>query len=175
MQRAQINPMPEYFDRYILQADDADLSEALQASLRELDALPLDKWRALGDRTYEPGKWTVKDTLQHLIDTERIFSYRAMCFARGETTRLPSYDEAEYAAAAQPIASRRQLDDLIEELKAVRRSSMAFFNSLDDEHLQKTGLSFKGVYQVLAIGFILPGHQRHHLRILRERYESMLI
>ncbi|MFN8353092.1 MAG: DinB family protein [Spirosomataceae bacterium] len=172
MKKSAINPMPEYFDRYINQTDDVTVSEALQISLNELDAFPLAQWEALGDRVYAPDKWTIQDILQHLIDTERIFAYRALCFARGEQTPLPSYDENEYAHQAN--AQHRTLTDLIAELRLVRQSSIALYQSFTSEMLLRTGLSFKGHYSVLAIGFILAGHQRWHQGIIQERYLSLL-
>jgi hypothetical protein len=173
MRLSDINPMPEYFDRYILQADDKELFEVLQTSLDELSSLPLDKWEALGDRTYAEGKWTIKDTLQHLIDTERIFSYRALCFARADTALIPSFDEALYAQSTN--VQDRTISDLLEELRLVRTSFIALFRSFTPEMLMRTGLSWKGQpYSVLSIGFMIPGHQRHHFRILEEKYLPLL-
>ncbi|WP_337042298.1 DinB family protein [Emticicia sp. 17c] len=171
MKRTDIFPMPEYFDRYINLAEDTDLQEALKISLDELNYLPLDQWRQIGDKVYAPAKWTIKDILQHIIDTERVFMYRALCFARGETARMPSFEEDEYARNAAGV--NRSLDDLIEELKIIRASAIAMFHSFTDEMLLQTGLSFKGTYSVLAIGFIIAGHQRWHFNIIQERYASL--
>lgn len=168
MKRSDINPMPAYFDRYINQIEDIELSEALQQSLTELDAVPLAHWRTVGTQVVAAGQWTVNDTLQHLIDTERIFSYRALAFARGEQQRLTSFDETVYAAVSN--AHQRSIDDLIAELKAVRQSFMHLFASFTDEMLQRGGQGFKGEYSVLSIGFTMLGHQRHHFKILAERY-----
>ncbi len=172
MKKSDIDPMPEYFDRYINQADDVDLNEALAISAEELKNLPLERWKAIGDKVYAPGKWTIKDILQHMIDTERIFAYRALCFARGEAARMPSFDEEEYGRNTN--ASQRTLENLIEELKIVRASFVALYNSFTDEMLLRTGLSFKGSYSVLAIGFITVGHQRWHFNIIKERYEGLV-
>jgi hypothetical protein len=172
MKRSDITPMPAYFDRYINLADDKELSEVLQTSLEELDRIPLDTWVALGNNAYAPGKWTVKDTIQHLIDTERIFAYRALCFARADATIQPSYDEAFYASNSN--ANARELADLIAELKIVRQSFIALFASFTDTVLRQSAVSFKGTYSVLSIGFIIPGHQRHHFRILEEKYLPLL-
>lgn len=172
MKRSDITPMPEYFDHYINLADDKELSEALQISLDEIDRIPLDKWSALGNSVYAPGKWTVKETIQHLIDTERIFAYRALCFARTDATIQPSYDENSYASNSN--ANARELTDLITELKIVRQSFVALFASFTDAMLRQSAVSFKGTYSVLSIGFIIPGHQRHHFRILEEKYLPLL-
>ena len=113
MTRSQLHPMPEYFDRYINMTDDVTLFEAFEISLQELKNAPIDKWKALGDRVYAPGKWTVKDLLQHLIDTERIFCYRALAFSRNEPNKMLSYDEDLYAEQAD--ANRRTIEDIMEE------------------------------------------------------------
>ena len=168
MTKSDISPMPIYFDRYINMVDDVPLSQALQISLEELKQAPVETWRAIGDRVYAEGKWTIKQILQHLIDTERIFSYRALCFARGEKATLPSYEEEEYAQQAD--TTHRTLEELVAELESVRHALISLFNSFTPEMLQRTGIGFKGPYAVLAIGFILAGHQRWHSRIIEERY-----
>ena len=83
MKRSEIT-LPEYFDRYINKCDDVTILEALQQSLQELENAPIEKWKQLGDKVYAPGKWTIREILQHLIDTERVFSYRATAFSRGD-------------------------------------------------------------------------------------------
>jgi hypothetical protein len=168
MKRTDINPMPAYFDRYINMADDVTLKDALAISMDELNNLPIETWKAIGDKVYAPGKWTIKDILQHMIDTERIFAYRALCFARGEAASMPSFDEEAYARNTN--AGNRTLEDLIEELKLNRASFIALYHSFTDEMLLRTGLSFKGTYSVLAIGFITVGHQRWHFNVINERY-----
>lgn len=171
MKRTDIYPMPEFFERYINLTDDVELKDAFAISLEELKQLPLDKWETIGDKVYAPGKWTIKDILQHMIDTERILTYRALCIARAESARLPSFDEESYARYTD--ASNRTLEDLIDELSLVRASSLAMFNSFTEEMLQRSGLSFRGSYSVLALGFIVAGHQRWHLNIIKERYEVL--
>lgn len=172
MLRSQINPMPEYFDRYILLADDVELLDALRISIDEIDRFPIIQWKALGDRVYAPGKWTVRDILQHMIDTERIFSYRALAAARGEKQTMPYFEEDEYAAAAN--ANTRTLEDLVEEVRISRQSFLALFQSFTPDMLQRMCKGFKGEYSVLSIGFVIPGHQRWHLRILEEKYMPLL-
>jgi hypothetical protein len=172
MLRSQLHPMPEYFDRYINLTDDVELLTAIEQSMLELDNAPVDKWRALGDRVYAPGKWTIKDMLQHIIDTERVFSYRMLAAARGESQKLPGYDEDAYAALAD--ANRRDLDDLISELKLVRQSVLRLYQSFSEDMLHRVCNGATGQYTVAAIGFMIPGHQRWHFRVLEERYYPML-
>lgn len=172
MKRSQLQAIPQYFDRYINKCDDVELVDALQISINELNSIPIDKWKALGDKVYAPGKWTVKDILQHLIDTERIFTYRAMAFTRNEAQPLPSFSEDDYAIAAK--AGDRNLEDIMDELRIVHQSSKALFQSFTSEMLEKNGKGFKGLYSVASIGFILAGHQRWHFQILEERYYPLL-
>ncbi|MBL7984769.1 MAG: DinB family protein, partial [Flavobacteriales bacterium] len=114
--------------------------------------------------------WTIKDILQHLIDTERVFSYRATSFARGEA-EVKGYDEEHFGREAR--ATRRTLADLHAEALAVRRSTMHQFRSFDEAMLSRVGQGFKGPYSVHGIGFIVAGHQRWHLRIINERYRPL--
>jgi hypothetical protein len=163
--------MPEYFDRYINLAEDISIIEALRISQKELDQFEIEKWQKIGDKVYAEGKWTIKQIIQHLIDAERIFCYRALCIARGEMVKLPSFDEVAYAENA--IVSHRDLDDLIAEFKAVKTATMSLFQSFTDEMLLQSGPSFSGTYSVLAIGYILAGHQRWHFKIIDERYTTL--
>jgi DinB superfamily len=171
MTRSQLTPMPEFFDRYINSNDDVSLIEALQISLQELIHAPVEKWSALGHQVYAPGKWTVKDMLQHIIDTERVFMYRATAFARGQKEAMP-FDENMYAQNAH--ASNRELDAIIEEAITLRKSTIQLFQSFTNEMLLQIGISFKGEYAVQALGFIIAGHQRWHFKILEERYYPLL-
>jgi hypothetical protein len=172
MKRSELYPLPEYFDRYINQNDDVDIPTAIQTSMDELQSAPLEKWKALGDRVYAPGKWTVKDTLQHLIDTERIFSYRALAFARGEKAAMPSFSEDEYATEAR--ANNRSLEELVAELQNVHAALKSLYTGFTREMLERKGMGFKGLYSVADIGFMMPGHQRWHFNILAERYYPLL-
>ncbi|MBK8353372.1 MAG: DinB family protein [Saprospirales bacterium] len=172
MKRSELNPMPVYFDRYINLADDVELMDALQISLQELENVPIEKWKALGEKVYEPGKWTIKDLLQHVIDTERVFVYRATSFARKDEQKMLGYDEELFSMNAQ--ANRRMIDDLLEELILLRKSTILMFRSFTDEMLQTLGKSYNSEYSAASIGFMLSGHQRWHLKVLEERYFPLL-
>ena len=174
MLRSQLHPLPEYFDRYILMADDVELLDAIQTSLDELDQVPMATWEALGDQVYAPGKWTLRDLLQHLIDTERIFTYRALAAARGEQQAMISFSEDDYAALVSPAASQRSLEDLLAELKLVHRSFQAMYQTFTPDMLQRNCKGFKGEYSVASIGFMMPGHQRWHFEVLAERYYPLV-
>jgi len=171
MRRSDIKKMPEFFDRYINQVDDIDILDALTSSLILLQK-EKDRFEQLGDLVYEPGKWTIKDILQHTIDNERIQSYRALRFARGDKSLLPGYDEVLYGANAK--ATSRELDELLAEFEVVRKSSILLFKSFDHEMMQREGICFNKDISVLSLGFVLVGHQLHHLRVIKEKYYPLL-
>lgn len=174
MTKSDIKIMPEYFDRYIALADDhLSVVESLELSLMELNDAPLEKWLALGDQVYAEGKWTVRDILQHYIDTERVFVYRILSIARGDKQTMKPYDENEFAKNA--LATRRPLEEILEELKLIRSATIMMFKSFTDEMLIQNGHGYNGVqYGPLALGFMLAGHQRWHFRVLEERYYPLL-
>ncbi len=172
MKKSDVPRNPSYFDRYIDLVDNVELSEAFQQSLAAIDALDLKTLRTIGDQVYAPGKWTLRDLFQHLIDAERIFTYRALRFARTDKTALPGFDEQLFAENA--AANRRPWEDILAELRNVRESSMFLFHSFEQAALYRTGLMFNSELPVLAIAFTIVGHQIHHFRIMEERYFPML-
>ena len=172
MKKSDIQKMPAYFDRYINLVEDIDLTEALEKygpNYFEKEKTTLEK---LGDNVYAPGKWTVKDIIQHLIDAERIFCYRALRFARNDKTTLQGFEEDHYAANTN--VKNRSLNDLLEEFKLVRQSTIALFKSFDEEALHRTGTSFNTEVSALALGFTMTGHPIHHMKVLKEKYFSLV-
>lgn len=172
MKKSDVLRQPSYFDTYLNQVEDIELSAAFQQSMAAIDALDLAKIHAIGDRVYAPGKWTLRDIFQHITDCERVFAYRALRFARNDKTALPGFDENLFAEMAG--ANRRSLEEILAELRSVRVSTMLFFNALEEVALHRTGVMFKSELSVLAVGFIAVGHQNHHLRIMEERYFSLV-
>ena len=172
MKKSSIIPLPNFFDRYILLVEKDLLFEAFEASIREIDALDINKLQLLGDKTYEVGKWSVKDILQHIIDTERIQAYRALRFARKDTTVLPGFDEDLYGTNAN--ASKRSVQNLIRELKLVRKSSMQLFKSFEEDALQNSGICYGQNISVLALAFVIIGHQIHHVNFIEKNYFPLL-
>jgi len=172
MKLSEINPMPEYFERYMNKCDNVDILTAIETSIKEVEQIPVAKWNLIGLKTYAPGKWTINDILQHLIDTERIFIYRALSIARGEKQPLPPFSENDYVTEAN--ASVRELETLISELLNLHRSLLDLYRSFTPDMLLRKGKSFAGEYTVADIGFILPGHQRWHFDVINERYMSLL-
>jgi len=164
--------MPQYFDRYINLAANIELSKAFEDSIRQLDELDRDLLTKLDDKIYATNKWTVKAVVQHIIDFERILAYRSLLFARREGSIPQSVDENLLAANIN--AERRAIDELINELKIVRASTKAMFESFDDEMLLNKGTNWKYEISVLAMGFAIVGHQIHHLKIIEEKYHSLV-
>jgi uncharacterized damage-inducible protein DinB len=119
---------------------------------------------------YAPGKWTIKEVLVHLVDDERIYAYRAMCFARGEQQSLPGFEQEDYAANSG--ANERSLESIMEEYEAVRRSTIALFGSFTDEALARWGNANGYMCTVRGLLYHLAGHELHHLRIIKEKYLS---
>ncbi len=172
MTKSEIPVMPDYFDRYINLVANIDLIDALSQEVSFAQLLPIETAEALGDRIYAPGKWTVRDILQHLIDTERIMAYRAMRFARNDQTSLPGFDEELFGQTAR--ATCRNLTDLYEEYALNRQSTLALFRSFDEDMLTRTGVCFNQTISPLALGFVLVGHPMHHVNIIQERYLPLL-
>jgi len=119
---------------------------------------------------YAPGKWSIKETLVHIVDDERIFAYRALRFARGEQNNLIGFDQDSFAALSE--ADSRELDNIFEEYEAVRRSTIAMFNGLPENSLMRTGHG-TGTFNdatVRALAYHIAGHELHHFNLLKEKY-----
>ncbi|MCC9074364.1 DinB family protein [Flavobacterium sp. F-65] len=156
------------FRTYVQEAGNVNLIEELEISLHDfikfVQDIPMDKF----DYRYAEGKWTIKEIIQHIIDTERIFAYRALRFSRNDTTALPSFDENSYVDNTN--ANRRGLQDLLTELSAVRHSNLLFYKSLSEEQLKRIGTASNNQISVRALGFVIIGHQKHHQKVFQERY-----
>ncbi|GGA73474.1 DNA damage-inducible protein DinB [Flavobacterium palustre] len=153
---------------YIKAAEDGDLYEDLEISLHDfirfVQDIPMDKF----DYRYAEGKWTIKEIIQHIIDTERVFAYRALRISRNDKTPLPGFDENDYVANTN--ANDRHLQSLLTELSIVRQSTLALFKSFSEEQLKRIGIASNNEISVRAIGFIIIGHQKHHQKVFQERY-----
>ncbi|MBX3241751.1 MAG: DinB family protein [Chitinophagaceae bacterium] len=159
---------PPFAEIYISLVREEDIRLVLQDSITPLeqflDSIPEDK----ADYTYAPGKWTVKQVLQHTIDTERVFAYRAMCIARGELQSLPGFDQDAYANNAD--VSRRSLESLKEEMSLIRVSTALLFEHLEEKELLRQGTASNHTITPLSLGYMIVGHWRHHEYLFRERY-----
>jgi uncharacterized damage-inducible protein DinB len=158
-----------YAEQYIgLLPDDGlvleHLAENLRMTFRFLSLLSEEKLLY----RYAPDKWTIKEIVLHLADDERIYTYRALRFARNDNVELPGFDQDSYALYSD--ANQRTIDDLLGELATVRAATLSFFNSLNDEALTRTGIADGNFMSVRAIAYHLAGHELRHLNVIRERY-----
>ena len=167
-----VRPAPteyaEYYGRYIALVPEGPIVDVL----REQIADTLDLIRALpesrGDHRYAPDKWSVKEVLGHVIDAERVFSYRALRFGRNDPTPLPGFDEKVYAPAGNFGA--RTLASLLGELETVRRATLYLLEGLPAEAWSRSGVASEYPVSVRALAYIIAGHERHHRSVLAERY-----
>jgi len=162
------NEYPPYCETYFQAAGEVELIEELEICLHDfirfVQNLPMDKF----DFRYEKGKWTIKEIIQHIIDTERILAYRALRFSRKDTTPLASFDENNYVD--NTVSDSRSLQDLLAELSAVRYSNLLLFKSFSQEQLLTKGIASNQTISVRAIGFMIIGHQKHHQKVFEQRY-----
>jgi hypothetical protein len=163
-----VREYPPYFSVYLDAMENVHLFEALEirlhAFIRFVREVPMDKI----DFRYAEGKWTLKDIIQHLIDTERIFAYRALRIARNDQTPLPGFEEGDYADEAQ--AGRRSINELLSELSEVRFATLSLFKSFSQESMHRMGVASGKDVSVRALGFVIIAHQDHHQRVFEERY-----
>ena len=163
-----VNEYSNFNATYIKAAANVELIEELEICLHEfirfVQNIPMDKF----DYRYAEGKWTIKDIIQHVIDTERIFAYRALRISRNDTTPLPGFEENDYVENTK--ANERGIQDLLAEFSAVRYATLFLFKSFSEEQLKKMGTASGTAISVRAIGFIIIGHQKHHQNIFQERY-----
>ena len=159
---------PSYFDRYISLVPEDDLQTAFKNQLPVITALLNSISEEKSGHAYAPGKWTIKELLLHMTDTERIFAYRSLCFARKETASLPGFDENLYAENSH--AHTRSWADLVNEFLLVRKTTEILFSSFTEEALYNTGTANNNPSTALSMGFTAIGHVYHHKKILEERY-----
>lgn len=165
-------PQPDefapFYARYIARVTEEDVLTALEVQTRDLADVFGHMSEEQASYRYAPDKWSVKQVMGHLTDAERVFSYRAVAFARGDETSLPGFDENTYVANggfdARPFAS------LAAELAAVRQATIAAYRGFSDEAWQRRGTANDSPISVRALAYITVGHARHHLNVLRERY-----
>jgi hypothetical protein len=172
MKRSDIDQPRCYFNKYIDCVDDIELTQAFDDSIAELKSIDIPKWELVGSRAYAEGKWTIKDILQHLIDSERILSYRALRIGRNDKTKLPGFDEAHLAANV--TTETRSISSLLEELILIRQASHLLFRSFDSEALRRSLMNNGILMSALAYGFTIIGHQKYHLRMIEDKYLPLI-
>ncbi|HEV2708244.1 MAG TPA: DinB family protein [Pyrinomonadaceae bacterium] len=166
--RPEATEYAPYYERYVSSVADADVLETLSRQIKETRQLLAGVSEEEAGRGYEPGKWSIKELVGHLIDGERVFAYRALRFARGDATNLPGFEQDDYVRNGNFNA--RTLRDLLEEFEQVRASTISLFRHLDPQAWTRRGTANDSEASVRALAFIIAGHEAHHVRILRERY-----
>lgn len=156
-----------FYAGYVARVSEDDVLGALERQKPEIAAVAAAA-RARRDFRYEPGKWSVCELLSHVVDGERVFGYRAFCFSRGEQAALPGFDEKDYVRTA-PLADVT-LEALAAEFAAVRDANLAFLRRLGGDGWTRMGTASGKPVSVRALAYIMAGHPRHHLAVLRERY-----
>ncbi|MCC6691436.1 MAG: DinB family protein [Bacteroidia bacterium] len=166
--RPKPNEYPTYFETYIKLVKEEDALKTLDAGILNMQVLLSDIPEEKENFAYATNKWTVKEVIGHIIDTERIMTYRALRFARGDGQELPGFDENSYVKNAH--FDKRTLIDMAHEFSQMRQSNIALFKSFDEEALNRKGIANKNLVSVRALAFIIPGHQLHHMSVIKERY-----
>lgn len=158
----------EFYSRYIDKSKECELFEQLEYGSR----LVTDLLQLISDEQalhrYEDGKWSIKEMVGHMSDTERIMAYRALTFARGDNHSLPGFDQDSYVEAAS--FNDKSLKELVDDYKTVRSSTISLFSTFNDKMLIKRGTASGSEFSVRALGFVIIGHEMHHIEILKEKY-----
>ena len=160
--------LPPFYKKYVDHVHTMEMLEALKTShgriIEVVSSIPENK----GEYAYAPGKWTIKELLCHMMDAERIFAYRALRFARNDSTNLHGFEENDYAPQAN--AHGRTLQKLEDEMKNLRVTTIDLFTSFTPEMLQRKGTANNNLLSVINLGYIIAGHEAHHQSVLVERY-----
>jgi hypothetical protein len=168
MERPAESEYASFYAGYVSLVPEIDVIGALESQTTELAEVAAAVPAERETFRYAAGKWTVREVFGHVGDAERVFAYRALCIGRGDTTPLPGFDENEYAANSP--AARERLGALVRSFALAREGSLAVLRGLEDAHWRRLGTANGSPVSVRALAFIMVGHVRHHLRVLRERY-----
>ncbi|MCZ8146058.1 DinB family protein [Flavobacterium sp.] len=169
IEQVQAGEYGDFYAPYLAQVDPQyslveELEIALHRFIHFVREIPMDKF----DYRYAEGKWTIKEIIQHIIDAERVFAYRAMRIARHDQTPLPGFDENDYVAASN--GNERSIQDLLTEFSTLRHATIYMFKSFKPEYFERKGMASKHPITVRALGFIIIGHQNHHHKVFQQRY-----
>lgn len=166
--RPEPDEIPSHYVGYITRVPELDPVMVCAKQIEETTALLRGLSEADALYRYERGKWSIKEVVGHLADVERIMAYRALRIARGDTTPLPSFDENAYVPVAK--FDSRSLADLVGELRTARAATLALLRTFDAEAWRRRGTASGKPVSVRALGYMIPGHERHHVEILKTRY-----
>lgn len=168
MKRPNPTEYASYYDGYIKLVPQENVLDVLNEQVAVVKSVLAKVELNKENYRYAPKKWTIKEVVGHMVDTERIMAYRALCIARGEKNALPGYDDNEYVANANFNAS--SLTILTHHLELVRAANLALFKTFDEEAFNKIGVANKADISVRALLFIIAGHTQHHLNVIKEKY-----
>ena len=157
-----------YYETYIKLIEGEDILKILNDQSKRTQDILNSFSEHRGNYRYAEGKWTVKEIVGHLLDTERVFAYRALCIARGEKKSLPGFDQDDYVKEGN--FNRRELFDLNYEFRLLRESNLLLFRTFTPDMLKLKGFANESSVTVLAILFMIAGHEKHHMNVLREKY-----
>ncbi|MFD2999190.1 DinB family protein [Pontibacter toksunensis] len=166
--RPTTDEYPDYYQNYMKLLPEGDLLFMLEKQASDLRYMLKDISNEQAEEAYAEGKWSIKELLQHLIDSDRIFGYRALCFSRGEEASLPGWDEAKYIHNS--FANIRSLESLLDEYELTRRSNMAMFHSFTHEMINNYGVANGRKMKLRGLLHVIAAHELHHLNILKTRY-----
>lgn len=166
--RPPLDGFPEAYHPYMSHLPEEDVLLTMERQLPDVRHMFKNMTDARAEESYEPGKWSIKELLQHLIDTERIMAYRALCISRGEQQALPGFDENRYAYNS--LANIRTMSDLLEEYELVRRSNLALFRSFTSDMLDQVGTMNGNRISLRVLIHMMAAHEAHHIHILQTRY-----
>jgi uncharacterized damage-inducible protein DinB len=166
-------PNPDEYPAYAIAyikwlPDDGRILEHMKDQIKKtkefIEGIPAEKWSYV----YAPGKWSIKEVLVHIIDDERIYAYRALCFGRGDMTELPGFEQDDYVPYSR--ANERSVRSILKEYVSVRKATLSLFRSFSEEDLLRKGTANKNVSSVRGLLYHLAGHELHHLEIIKEKY-----
>ncbi|WP_342542945.1 DinB family protein [Paenisporosarcina sp. FSL H8-0542] len=159
---------PAYYENYIGLVPDGELTDILNTQIQDMITLFSSVDETQANYRYAENKWTLKEVIGHIADTERIMSYRLLRIARGDQTPLSGYDDEQYVREAS--IHSRSLSDLLEELVAVRYSTVSLIKGLNENTWPRKGIANNGEITVRALANIIAGHELHHVKIIKEKY-----
>ncbi len=168
MKNEEVKKNPEFLEYVFELNGDKELNEALEISLNQINKLDIARLNRIGLETYENDKWTIHEILQHLIDWERIWCFRAIIFAREEGSIPDAHDQEMMGKNSN--ANERSIEQLVNELRTVRQSTMMMFESFNKKILETNCVFFEYEMPLYTIGLTITAHQLHHFKVIKERY-----